>query len=69
MLWFRARRPNESPAFRAPAGVAVAVLAIAICGWLIAESEPSHLVGGAVAVAVGLALHLPLRRRVGSEPE
>jgi len=63
MLRFRATRPDEPPAFRAPAGRLVAVLAIGLCVWLLVESDPAHLAWGAVAVAVGLAFHLPLRLR------
>ena len=46
------------------AGVGVAVLAILVCTWLLAESDPRHLAWGAVAIVAGLALHLPLRRRI-----
>lgn len=69
MLWFRAKRPDDVPAFRAPGGVVVAILAMGICAWLLLEAEPAHLLGGLVAVAVGLAIHLPLRRRVPSPRE
>jgi amino acid transporter len=63
MLRFRATRPNEPPAFRAPAGPIVAVLAIGLSLWLLVQSNPVRLAWGGVAIAVGLALHLPLRRR------
>lgn len=64
LIRLRAVRPEAAPAFRAPAGRAVAVLAILVCTWLLAESDPRHLAWGAVAIVAGLALHLPLRRRI-----
>jgi amino acid transporter len=68
LIRLRAARPNEPPAFRAPAGRAVSVVAMLVCAWLLMESDPRHLAWGAVAVMAGLALYLPtrLRRRVGS---
>jgi amino acid transporter len=63
LLRLRATRPDDPPGFRAPAGPAVAILAMLLCAWLLAESDPRHLMWGAVAVVAGLALHLPFRRR------
>lgn len=61
MLWFRARRPAEAPDFRAPGGAVTAVSAISLCGWLLFEGGVGNLLWGAIAVAVGLGFHLPLR--------
>jgi amino acid transporter len=63
LLRLRATRPDDPPGFRAPAGPAVAILAMLLCAWLLAESDPRHLMWGAVAVVAGLALPLPFRRR------
>jgi len=62
LIRLRASRPDMAPPFRAPAGGTVAVLSMLLCTWLLIESEPRHLLWGAVAIVVGLALHLPMRR-------
>lgn len=66
LLRLRATRPDEAPAFRAPAGGAVSVLAMLVCTWLLVESDLRHLLWGTVAVLAGLALYLPMRRRTRS---
>ena len=61
LIRLRATRPDEPPAFRAPAGRAVAVLAMLVCTWLLVEADPRHLAWGAVAIVAGLALHFIAR--------
>ena len=61
VLVFRHRRPTERPGFRIPGGATVPVLAVLLCGWLLAESAPRHLFWGLAALATGLLIHVPMR--------
>ncbi len=61
LIRLRATRPDEAPEFRAPAGRAVAVLAMLVCTWLLVEADPRHLAWGAVAIVSGLGLHFIVR--------
>jgi amino acid transporter len=61
VLYFRWKRPDEVPGFRVPGGPVVPVLAIALCVWLLAESEPRQLFWGLVALVAGLVIYLPMR--------
>jgi APA family basic amino acid/polyamine antiporter len=53
------RRSDVPPAgFRAPAGTAVAVAAVALCAWLVSTSSTRDLLVTAAAGAIGLVLYL-----------
>ena len=58
------RRRSDVPEarFRAPAGTAVAVAAVALCAWLVSSSAPRDLGFTAAAAAVGLVLYLAAGR-------
>jgi amino acid transporter len=52
------RRTDVPPAtYRAPAGTAVAIGAIALCAWLVSSSAPRDLMFTAAAAVVGLVLY------------
>jgi amino acid transporter len=61
VLYFRARGPEAAAGFRVPGGPAVPVLAVALCAWLLLESEPDKLLWGLVGLTSGLLLYLPVR--------
>jgi amino acid transporter len=58
------RRRADAPAavFRAPGGVAVAGLALALIAWLLSNATIIHVRDTAVAAAIGLALYRRKRR-------
>jgi amino acid transporter len=58
------RRRSDAPeaTFRAPAGTAVAVAAIALCAWLVSSSSQRDLLFTLGAAAVGLVLYLAAGR-------
>jgi amino acid transporter len=60
------RRRKDAPpaAFRMPAGVAVAVLAMAVCLWLLTNVSLREGRDAAIAVSTGLAIYGLHRRRV-----
>ena len=63
----RKLRPDDR-GFRLPMGTPVSLLAVGVCVWLLTQAEPRQLVTGAVALGVGLLLHLPMRRRGDTDP-
>jgi amino acid transporter len=58
------RRDAEGarPGFRLPGGPVVPLVAVALCCWLIANSQPRQLWMGAAALALGAPLYLLSRR-------
>ncbi len=62
----RRRKGAPPAAFRAPAGVAVAGLALVFCVWMLSGAKARELANGAVAAGVGVAVYgavLLARRR------
>lgn len=62
VIHFRRRRPDEAPGFRIPGGYTVPVLAVALCAWLLVESEPDRLLWGLAGMLSGLVFYIPSRR-------
>jgi basic amino acid/polyamine antiporter, APA family len=60
----RRREGVEAPAFRAPGGTLTAVVAIALCGWLISSSSWTDI--GVTILAAGAGVLLYLAVRVGT---
>jgi amino acid transporter len=56
-------RTGQPAPFQVPAGWLVAVLALALCGWLLTASPLREARDVAIALAVGMALFLTLRPR------
>ena len=63
VIFLRAKRPDEKPAFRVPWGPVIPILAIVLCAWLLIESEPTRLLWGLAGLASGLLIYIP--RRLG----
>ena len=65
----RKRARGETSGFRIPFGPTVPIASVALCVWLLIESEPSRLFWGMVGLVSGLVLYLPWmvvkRRRRG----
>jgi len=60
------RRERELPAlFRAPAGVALAVIALLLCAWLLANSTTRQARDASIAAAIGLLIYFIYRLRRG----
>ena len=56
------RRSNVASAtFRIPFGAVIPAISIAICIWLLAESEPRQLAWGLAGLLSGLVFYLPIR--------
>jgi amino acid transporter len=56
------RRERELPAlFRAPGGVAVAIAALVLCTWLLANSTFGQARDSAIAAAVGILIYFAYR--------
>jgi basic amino acid/polyamine antiporter, APA family len=60
----RRKKGAPAPAFRLPAGTLVAVLGVALCGWLLSSSTLAAVRDACAAAAVGLAIYWWTRRRV-----
>lgn len=65
----RRRGGAQVGGFTAPGGVVAAVLAIALCGWLVSTSTWADLRTTALAAGVGVLLYLALRVGGGTGPE
>jgi amino acid transporter len=65
------RRESEPPEFKAPMGVAAAVLAMGLIVWLLAHSSPREARDAAIAVAAGLLIYTTykLKRQPTNEKE
>ncbi len=59
-------RRGASPGFRVPLGPVVPLAAVGLCVWLIANTEGAKILGGLVALALGVPFYLLARRRRGS---
>lgn len=47
-----------APSFRIPGGPLVPLVALALCGWLLAAAKPAQLAAGALALLAGLVLYV-----------
>jgi len=63
------RRDGEarSGGFRIPLGPVIPVLAMGLCLWLIVSTDPKKLLGGLVALCLGIPFYLLARRRHSRE--
>lgn len=60
------KREQELPAlFRAPAGVALAIVALALCAWLLSNSTLAQARDATIAASVGLLIYFAHRAAVG----
>jgi amino acid transporter len=63
------RKERELPAlFHAPAGVALAVIALVLCAWLLSNSTARQLRDSAIAGGIGLLVYLLYKRRSNPGP-
>ena len=57
------QRERELPAlFRAPGGIAVAIAALVLCTWLLANSTLGQARDSAIAAAIGILIYFAFRR-------
>jgi amino acid transporter len=61
VMYFRSKRPDETPGFRVPWGATVPILAVVLCVWLLIESEPSRLLWGFIGLMAGLLVYFLMR--------
>ncbi len=64
--WLRRMWPDRPPRYRARFGPVLALLALVLCLWLLAQAEPRQLGWGVLALAAGYVLHIPMR--LGRDP-
>ena len=57
VLYFRKKLPDDPPGFRVGGGPIVPVLAVALCFWLLIESEPRRLLWGFAGLVAGLFIY------------
>lgn len=71
LLVLRRKSDVPSPIFKAPAGVAVAITALALSAWLLSNSTLADARDSAIAAAIGLLIYVGYRltKRGGDQPK
>ena len=64
LLVFRRRDASPGPGFRVPGGAFIPVLTVILCVALLANTDPTRLIKGGIALLVGIPLYF-LSRRAG----